>query len=77
MGNWHEETAVGNAVWIYANSGRDVSLDRNVLSRLGGNGEVDGGMGESSLAVGGVEVLDQGRERVKFWRRCIPITGNE
>ena len=77
MGNRYEETAVGNAVGIHTDGGGDVGLDRDILAGRGRDGEVNSGVGESALAVGGVEILDQGRERVELWRGCVPKAPNE
>ena len=73
MRNRDKQAVVSDAVGVYANSGRDVGPDSNILARNGGNGKMDGGVGESALAIGGVKVLDQSGERVEFRRCSVPV----
>lgn len=68
-----KQAVVSDAVGVYANGRRDVGPDSDILARGGGNGKMDGGVGESALAIGGVKVLDQGGEGVEFGRSSVPV----
>lgn len=72
VGDGDEQAAVGDAVGVGADGGGDVGSDLDILAGLGGEREVDGGVGESALAVGGVEVLDQGGEGVELRGGGVP-----
>ena len=72
MGYGNEEAAVGDAVDVDTDGGGNVCLDLNILSGIGGDGEVDSRVGEGSLVGRRVEVLDQGGEGVELGRRRVP-----
>lgn len=68
-----KQAVVGDAVGVDANSRRYVGPDSDILARSGGKGKMNGGVGESALAIRGVEVLDQGGEGVEFGRSSVPV----
>ena len=72
MRHLDEEAALGSALRVHGDGGTDVTSCLDILSRVGGDGEMDGRMGEGASVRAGEEVLDQGAEGVELGRRRVP-----
>ena len=72
MGNLDEEAAVGSPLGVDGDGSADVASGLDVLAGLGGDGHVDGGVGEGARVRATEEVLDEGAEAVELVRGGVP-----
>lgn len=67
-----EEAAVGSTLSVDSNGSADVASRLNILARLGRDGHVNSGVGESAGVRAAEEVLDEGAEAVELVRSGVP-----
>lgn len=72
VGHLDEEARLGRAVGVNGSRGGDVRVGLDVLAWLGGDGQVNGGVGEGARLGGGEEVLDEGGEAVELEAGGVP-----
>lgn len=72
VGHLDEEAALGGALGVDGDGGADVAPRLDGPARVGGEGEVDGRVGEGARVGAGEEVLDEGAEGVELERGRVP-----
>ena len=72
MRHLDEEAALGGALRVDGDGGADVAAGLDALAGVGGDGEVDGRVGEGARVRAGEEVLDEGAEAVELERGGVP-----
>jgi hypothetical protein len=72
VGDGNEGGAVGSTLSGNTHGGGNVGAGLEVLSRLGGNSQVDSGVRPCAVTLAAVKVLDQGGEGVELGRGGVP-----